>query len=184
MNIKHVRPLCASWVVYTWGLLLLYRHNLFSPELRLITLKTVKIKKLEISIKMYKINLLAVSFTLSAMCCVEWCVIAFYFLDFVITAATFFQLNPFSNRCLFENAVVCIFSSNYAFLCRFVPLYVDTTRSRENDNKVTYQIERSSHRAKMTLKISFKEYYLNPKLNITFIPKVSTGCSNSSILKF
>ena len=35
----------------------------------------------------------------------------------------------------------------------------------------------------MTLKINFKEYCVNPRLIITFIPNVSTGCSNSSILK-
>ena len=31
----------------------------------------------------------------------------------------------------------------------------------------------------MTLKINFREYCVNPRLIITFIPNVSTGCSNS-----
>ena len=74
---------------------------------------------------------------------------------------------------LFQKALAAVSQVNFPALI-----------SRENDNKVTHQIERSSLRAKMTLKISFKEYYLNPKLNITFIPNVSTGCTNSSILKF
>ena len=34
----------------------------------------------------------------------------------------------------------------------------------------------------MTLKISFNEYYVDPILIITFIPKVPTSCGNSSIL--
>ena len=34
----------------------------------------------------------------------------------------------------------------------------------------------------MTLKNSFNEYYVNPILIITFIPKVPTSCGNSSIL--
>ena len=33
------------------------------------------------------------------------------------------------------------------------------------------------------LKFSFKKYFLNPKLNITFIPNMPTGCGNTSIIE-
>ena len=49
-------------------------------------------------------------------------------------------------------------------------------------NSVKHKKGRSLLRVKkMTLKFSFKKYLLNPKLNITFTPNMSTGCGNTSI---
>ena len=70
------------------------------------------------------------------------------------------------------------------FFCSFVLLQLDRKRSRENHNSVTHKKGRSLLRVKkMTLKFSFKKYFLNPKLNIIFIPSTSTGCGNASILE-